>query len=254
MASISNNPVYFCYQSLLLMLDWLYPPVCAGCKGPGQRWCPSCQINTKQVGLQVCDQCGEPNSAAGKCLFCRQAPPAYNALRSWAVYGGPIRHALHSLKYRQNIALGDSLSIHLIQFYKELNWSIDIIMPVPLSRKRKRSRGYNQAALLARPISLATGIPYGSHLLERVRETASQVGLSDKDRSQNVKGAFKAKSGSVRGKNILIVDDITTTGATIQNCAAALLEAGAAQIYGLTVARALLETHNDSEISYAPNT
>jgi competence protein ComFC len=79
------------------------------------------------------------------------------------------------------------------------------------------------------------------------------VGLSEKDRLKNVRGAFKAKSESLSGKNILIVDDITTTGATIQNCATALLEAGAVQIYGLTVARALLETHTDSEISYAPN-
>jgi predicted amidophosphoribosyltransferase len=146
----STNPVYFFYQSLLLMLDWLYPPLCAGCKSPGQRWCTTCQTNTMQVGSQVCDQCGEPNGSASVCLFCRQAPPAYTALRSWAVYGGPIRNALHSLKYRQNIALGDSLSIHLTQFCLELDWSIDIIMPVPLSRKRK-----NPEAIIRQHYSLA---------------------------------------------------------------------------------------------------
>jgi competence protein ComFC len=253
MAGKLHYPAYLCYRYMWIMLDWLYPPVCAGCATAGQRWCSTCQSKTLEVGKKVCQQCGEPSSNVGKCLLCRQAPPAFTAVRSWAVYGGPIRHALHGLKYRQNISLGDSLSIHLIKLYNQLNWNVDFIVPVPLSSKRKRSRGYNQSALLARPLSLATGIPYKASLLGRVRDTESQVGLSEKERLQNVRGAFSAQSKLVRGKTILVIDDITTTGATIQNCAAALVEAGAVQVYGLTVARAILETHNDSAFNNAQN-
>jgi competence protein ComFC len=247
MAGKHRNPAYFCYQTFWAMIDWLYPPSCAGCGCSGSRWCSICQSNTAQIGQQVCEQCGEPNNAAGICLLCQHSPPAFTAVRSWAIYGGVVRQALHALKYRQNIALGDTLSVPLLHLYNELNWQIDIIVPVPLSNKRKRSRGYNQSALLARPLSLAAGIPYRANALQRVRDTVSQVGLSGKERSINVRGAFAAQSKFVRGKTILVIDDITTTGATIQNCAAALLEAGAVNVYGLTVARAIPETHNDSE-------
>lgn len=157
-----------------------------------------------------------------------------------------MRKALLSLKYRQNIPLGDSLSMHLIQLYNQLNWTVDAIVPVPLSPSRGRLRGYNQSALLARPLSLATGIPYRPGILKRVRETASQVGLTQKERIQNVRGAFHARPELVDGKHILVVDDITTTGATLQNCAAALLTAGAASVYGITLARAVPETHTDT--------
>jgi competence protein ComFC len=242
----NNHLAYDCYRGFWSILDWLYPPVCAGCGASGQRWCDLCVMNTIVMRSAVCTQCGEPNSSTGKCQLCLHSPPAFTALRSWAEYRGPVRRALHGLKYRQNLALGDSLSIHLIHLYNQLNWSVDMIIPVPLSPKRKRSRGYNQAALLARPLSLATGIPYRGSVLIRLRETVSQVGLSEIDRSQNVRGAFSACSDQIRGKTILVVDDITTTGATIQNCALALIDAGADKVYGLTVARAVLAAHNDT--------
>jgi competence protein ComFC len=245
--NIIGPVLYDFYRFLWMMLDWLYPPTCAGCGTAGQRWCTNCQTITLQVGKKICEQCGEPHEHIGRCLICRQSPPAYTAVRSWAVYAGPVRHALHGLKYRQNLALGDSLSVHLIQLYKNLNWPIDFIVPVPLSRKRIRTRGYNQAALLARPLSLATGIEYRPNALGRIRETVSQVGLSGKERSTNVSGAFTARPELVQGKKILVIDDITTTGATIQHCTTALLRAGAAEVYGLTVARAVLETHNEVE-------
>jgi len=251
MAGKYHLPAYFCYRSFWTILDWLYPPVCAGCGASGQRWCSNCQENTTIMTDNVCERCGEPGSPAKICPLCRQAPPAFTAVRSWAVYAGSVRHALHSLKYRQNLALGDSLSVHLINLFRRLNWPVDFIVPVPLSQKRKHSRGYNQAALLARPLSLAVGISYRPNILRRVRDTASQVGLSEKERIRNVYGAFTAETTLAQGKNILVIDDITTTGATMHNCAAALRDAGAQQVYGLTVARAVLETHNDSSFGDA---
>lgn len=252
MAGKFRSPAYFCYQALWAALDWLYPPHCAGCGLPGQRWCGACQENTIKLTGCVCEQCGEPCATSGKCLLCRQAPPAFAAVRSWAAYAGPVRQALHSLKYHRNIALGDSLSIHLIDLYNQLNWLVDFIVPVPLSRSRNKARGYNQSALLAQPLSLAINIPYKPGFLQRVRETASQVGLNENERLQNVRGAFSAQPKHIAGKSILVIDDITTTGATMQQCAKALITAGARCVYGLTVARAVLHSHNDRGRDY-PN-
>jgi competence protein ComFC len=161
------NLVYSCYRGFWHLLDWLYPPVCAGCGASGQRWCQVCVTNTILMRSTVCPQCGEAFTGYGKCNLCLHSPPAFTALRSWAEYRGPVRRALHGLKYRQNLALGDSLSIHLIHLYNQHNWVVDMITPVPLSPIRKRTRGYNQAALLARPLSMATGIRYRASIIDK---------------------------------------------------------------------------------------
>jgi ComF family protein len=110
---------------------------------------------------------------------------------------------------------------------------------VPLSKERYQQRGYNQAGLLARPVALALNIPYQPKALERWRDTVSQVGLSADQRMDNVVGAFKASQGLVKDRSILVIDDVTTTGATINSCAQALLQAGASEVFALTLARAV---------------
>jgi ComF family protein len=122
---------------------------------------------------------------------------------------------------------------------KSLAWEIDVIVPVPLGVARQKERGYNQAALIARPVALETGWAYRPKALSRVRETKTQVGLSIEERRMNVGGAFKAEGEGVAGKNVLLIDDVLTTGSTMEACAAALIEAGAAKVFGLTLARAL---------------
>jgi ComF family protein len=122
---------------------------------------------------------------------------------------------------------------------KNLAWQIDVIIPVPLGVARQKERGYNQAALIARPVALGTGRSYRPKALSRVRETKTQVGLSIEERRKNVGGAFKAERQRVVDKNVLLIDDVLTTGSTMEACAAALIEAGAGKVYGLTLARAL---------------
>jgi ComF family protein len=120
-----------------------------------------------------------------------------------------------------------------------LRWEVDLVVPVPLSQARFRERGYNQAALLALPLALSCRIRYNSKTLTRIRETASQVGLSAQRRQENVIDAFLAERISAQGKRILLVDDVATTGATLDACAKALMLAGAQNVLCLTLARAV---------------
>jgi ComF family protein len=122
-----------------------------------------------------------------------------------------------------------------------MKWEIDLITPVPLGLARLAERGYNQSSLLARPLSLALHVPYRPQILSRVRETRSQVGLTAAERRENVSGAFVARSNGIMGRNVLLVDDVTTSGSTLDACAEALFTAGARQVYGLTLARAVLK-------------
>ncbi|MBN2548614.1 MAG: ComF family protein [Anaerolineales bacterium] len=150
-----------------------------------------------------------------------------------------MRKAIHRLKYDGDMSLGDILSRYLISMYKSLGWQVDMIAPVPISPARRAQRGYNQAALLAFPLALGIGVEYTSDALEKVRETPTQVGLDGAQRRQNVAGAFEARPAIVQGKRVLIVDDVMTSGATLETCSQALVEAGACQVYGLTLGRVI---------------
>jgi ComF family protein len=125
----------------------------------------------------------------------------------------------------------------LIACITQLGWGIDIVVPVPLGIARLAERGYNQASLLAWPVALWLGISLCAKGLSRVRETRSQVDLSAAERKENVAGAFQARPALVRGRRVLLVDDVTTTGSTLDACAAALLAGGAVSVYALTLAR-----------------
>jgi ComF family protein len=120
---------------------------------------------------------------------------------------------------------------------KREDWEVDFLIPVPLSAGRLAERGYNQAALLARPLALATGLPYRPQALWKVRETPTQVGLTASGRRVNVKDAFQADPALSSGARVLVIDDVTTSGATLEACAEALRCSGARQVFALTLAR-----------------
>ncbi len=220
-------------------LDWLFPPVCAGCNRAGFRWCPDCQNQVKPVPKPACQVCGLPLVHPGLCPTCEASHPPYEALRSWAVFEGPIREALHSLKYHRNMALGDAFAQYLVEYVKKLGWQVDMVVPVPLGRQRMKERGYNQAGLLAMPLSYILHWHYLPRAVFRVRETRTQVGLSGTERKENITGAFRADPAMASGKVVLLMDDIATTGSTLTACSEALREAGAKTVYALTLARAL---------------
>jgi len=172
------------------------------------------------------------------CSRCIQAPPSYASLRTWAIFDGQLRAALHRLKYKGDIALGEILARPLIMMLHNLNWEIDLVTAVPIGVARRAQRGYNQAALLALPLAMGCGITYEPLALTKVRDTRSQVGLTADERRENVSGAFQARAKYVSGKCVLVVDDVTTSGATLEACSSALLSAGAREVYGLTLSRA----------------
>lgn len=188
---------------------------------------------------ELCEKCGLPVSHEGLCNRCRADSPPFRALRAWAAFDFPVRQALHKLKYRRDMGLGDALAVPIACFTESLSWPIDVVVPVPLGRKRMQERGYNQVDLIARPLSLALGLDYRPAALKRKRETVSQVGLSAVERRNNMQNAFLADALVVRGKTVLVMDDVSTTGSTLSSCSEALLQSGAKDVFALTVARAL---------------
>jgi len=160
-------------------------------------------------------------------------------MRSWAVFDSPVQNALHTLKYRRNIGLGESFAAEMAKFFRTLQWSVDIFIPVPLGKKRLKERGYNQVALVARPLAYEIGVEYSARALWKARETRSQVGLSVSKRRENVHDAYQADPKVVKHKSVVLMDDVATTGSTILSCTDALLSAGAKDVYAITIARAL---------------
>jgi competence protein ComFC len=233
------NLAFKAYQILWEAFDWLYPPNCGGCGASGARWCEECARNTTEIIPPVCPICGNPNSTDEPCQRCLVSRPFYTSLRSYTVFGGPIREAIHRFKYQHEVGLGEAFARLMIGSILKLNWSLNIVTSVPLGLVRFKERGYNQATLLARPIALSLRIPFSTQALSRSRETRTQVGLTVSERHQNMAGAFQAKSELLQGKTILLVDDVATSGATINACAKAMLDTGAAKVYGFSLARAI---------------
>ena len=147
------------------------------------------------------------------------------------------------MKYRRNIGLGESFAAQMAGFVRSLGWAADILIPVPLGKNRLKERGYNQVALVARPLAYEVGLTYNPDALWKARETRSQVGLTMSQRRENVDGAYQADVGAVKDRSVIIMDDVATTGSTIVACTAALLSAGVKEVYAITIARAL--SHHD---------
>lgn len=232
------------YSFLWQALDWVFPPICAGCGKPGTRWCDECDRKLVKITGPVCPVCGYPSRSGNLCGRCKQDDHAPYVLRSVYTYQDSLREGLHQLKYRNNLGFGDFLAGRMADYLGGQDWHLDYIVPVPLGKLRARERGYNQAAAIAYPLSLLTGVRYSGRILSRTRETGTQVSKQMSVRKMNVSGAFSAQSRLTQGKAFLIVDDIITTGSTIKECARTLLAAGAHTVYGISPARAMLKDGN----------
>jgi len=198
-----------------------------------------CQEKVQLIPEPFCGICGLPQVSQGLCSRCQQSSPSFKILRSWTVFENPVQTALHRLKYRRDIGLGEMLAGQMSEFVKGLNWPVEVILPIPLGKKRLRERGYNQVAMVALPLSLQLGLDYQPNALTRARETRSQVGLSAVERQENVQDAFHADPKKVSGRTVLLIDDVSTTGATLSSAAEALYASGAREVYAVTIARAL---------------
>jgi ComF family protein len=212
-----------------------FPPVCAGC-GVGGYWiCPICDQSTRRIALDsVCRRCGTPRGEGRVCDRCSEWGSAVSACRSAYVFDGVVRTTIHRLKYNGEYARSEWCGLEVARLIVELGWRPDLIVPVPLHRSRLRGRGYNQSAKIAGVASRLLDTPTGS-VVVRTRATVSQVGLDADGRRVNVEGAF-ACPHDLSDLGVLLVDDVVTTGATLNACAAACREAGAVDVWAVTVA------------------
>lgn len=219
------------------LLDLLYPPRCPGCGRLGQLLCPACQARIEPLPELSCHRCGGPVTGQDLCPACRTSASNLDALFAAAVFAHPLRDAIHDLKYNSGRALAVPLGQRMALAWRARGLSADLIVPVPLHPSRQAERGYNQSALLTRVLAAEVGVPVDERLLIRQRATEHQVGLGQVDRARNVAGAFTCR-GDAAGKRVILVDDVATTGATLEACAAALREAGAGSVIAFVLARA----------------
>lgn len=217
------------------LLDLVYPRHCAGCGQPGEVFCLNCQSRLHPFKPFRCQSCGR--KLHGKGIYCGSCRAAESGIpvASFAAYRAPLKGALLSLKYRPDRKLAQLMSAWLAARWRMSGWPASLVIPVPLSAERQKDRGFNQAELIAAGLAQRLNLPCAT-ALQRTRDTGSQVGLSQRQRHRNVLGAFKANADLVRGQQVVLVDDLVTTGATMHACAQALK--GAGHIVGLTVAKA----------------
>ena len=225
-------------------LDLVFPPRCANCQRAGERLCALCRSQIEYLADPICQYCGYPlddTPTTGECSQCRRTLFPGNGLRSLAFHSGPLRKAIHAFKYRNSTPLSEILAGLMARRWPAGLPSDAILMPVPLSSDRRRERGFNQAEVLARQLGGYRRIPISIGGLQRVRSTPSQVGLNGAQRRQNVVGAFSADPFQVKNLELILIDDVCTTGATLGACADVLLQAGAAQVWAYTLTRARYE-------------
>jgi len=219
-------------------LDLLFPPVCAACDTLGSLICSDCLAQMKQVNEPLCFRCGRSALyAVPVCRSCLQ--PSFNMqqIRAPLLYDEPATRVIHKMKYDGYFALAQPMAQIMARAWPDWEHFPDVILPIPLHPRRQRQRGFNQSALLAVHLGRLLNIPVNQKGMERVRHTNPQIGLSPKDRLENVRGAFLADSREVNSKQILLIDDVYTTGATMSAAADALLAAGAAGISAYCLAR-----------------
>ncbi len=219
------------------LLDLIFPPRCVGCRQVGCQLCAQCREQIEYIHPPLCPRCGRALAASQLCPSCRLAPLQIDGIRSVAIFDGPLRQAIHRFKYTRWQELASIFGEMLGGYWRAAPLPADVIVPVPLHPNRLRERGYNQAALLAREVGEQTGLPVVEHSLLRIRETLPQVTLNARQRKENVRAAFRCVDDTLRGQRVLLMDDVCTTGATLEACSVALRQQ-VASVWALTLARA----------------
>jgi ComF family protein len=216
----------------------LFPPRCVGCRETGSLLCAKCRDEFDLVEPPFCPHCGRPSPRGHLCPLCQRDPLRIDGVRSVAYFDGTLREAIHHLKYYNKQDLAVPLGKLMGDYWEKSPLPAEIIVPVPLHQDRLRERGYNQAVLLARELGKKIGLPVLQNSLVRVRATRPQVDLNAQERKENVSDAFRCSNVELKGERVLLVDDVCTTGATLEACSIALRQVGVRSVWALTLAMA----------------
>lgn len=237
------------------ILNTVFPAECRLCTAPLTKFsrlpvCDDCRSQVEPFKAKVCDRCGEsmPSDAIDLCTACRNAPPPFVTAKAIGPYVGKLRGLIHLLKYHRVLPAAAPLAHHLhavVASHAHEFGDRPLIVPIPLHRNKLRARGFNQAEEIADALRRDIGFEMKRHILHRRKDTASQTGMTAHQRRENVRAAFVVRprdKRDVAGRNIILVDDVMTTGATAAECARVLLRNGAAKVFVLTAARVSART------------
>lgn len=223
-----------------VLLSGLYPSSCPVCHKPSDKHlyspvCKDCWDSIRKYTGPACNICAAPlvseySATCGECLLHK---PDFSSVQNFGIYSDTLREAIHILKFSGLKRLAKPLG----RFLSELRMpEADGIVPVPLTKKALRQRGFNQTLLLARVLSKSCGIPVHMDLLYKKKETLPQIGLGAKERITNIKNAYEV-NGDIKGLTLILLDDVMTTGATARECSKTLIKAGAKEVTVVTLAR-----------------
>lgn len=222
------------------LADSLLPQDCLLCASGagGELLCPACLADLPQLTETRCPRCALPSTHSETCGRCQRHPPHFDTMIAAFPYSFPLDRMIQKLKYGHQLALARWFGERLVAACPNLTG--DLIIPMPLHDRRLAERGFNQALEICRPLARHLGIAIDHAACTRLRETLPQEGLSLRERRRNLKNAF-ACSADLSGRHVVLVDDVVTTGASVDECARTLRLHGAAQITVLAIARTLLE-------------
>jgi ComF family protein len=220
-----------------IALDLLFPQWCIGCGREGNYICDKCRQSLPRVLSPICPRCGKPQSDGALCPACGESSPGIDGIRSPFLFDGVIRKAVHELKYHNIKTLAEPMAELLYDYLLENQVPGEILVPVPLHSKRLRERGYNQSALLAKQLGRLTGMTVIDGCLIRRQHTPPQARTANiEERRTNVINAFSCSNRELEGKQVILIDDVTTSGTTLNACAETLKKSGAASVWGLVMA------------------
>ncbi|MDP2920092.1 MAG: ComF family protein [Dehalococcoidia bacterium] len=219
-------------------LNLLFPRFCVGCGKEGVFLCGACVSSLPHIQPPVCPECGLPQSDGSLCRNCQDWQADIDGIRSPFRFEGAIREAVHYLKYRNLRAIAPALACLMADYLENNPLNVEVLVPVPLHKQRLRLRGYNQSALLANELGKRSCLRVDETVLVREKYALPQARTSSvAERRANVMGVFTCRGRGVNGKRVLLIDDVATSGATMNACASALKAGGAVVVWGLALAR-----------------
>jgi ComF family protein len=222
------------------LINFVFPPRCASCNTIGFLLCMDCYGRIQWIKEPICPKCGRVLADKKPlCHVCQIRPLPLKQIRAATLFEDPISQTIHNFKYNGHFALAEPLAKLMGEAWAKWQTPVNLILPIPLHKKRQKDRGYNQSTLLAEHFARQQNLEVRKDILQRIKNTPPQVNLNAIGRQENMRQAFTVKTHNIVDQNILLIDDVCTTGATMASAAEVLLSAGAKSVSGYCVARAM---------------